>query len=667
MKINKNILIIFGLIIFAIVFERILSLTSLWERLELKTYDIRSKVSIDHGIFGKNFKHADKRIVIVSYDNYSKKKIAQNPELGIDSYPWTRDTWSEIVHFIEKGEPKAVLFDMVFENTDSNPWNDKILAQRLRKYDNIILATNLSHPKTFLGKRFKSTSAENKYLPTSTPLNVSAKSKRIDNAITFYSNAPVKRIYTEHNIMGVNNKSVDVDLTARNYQPIFKLVKNNETYYMPSLAFAGYLKYLGEDGKITVTKNKLIYKNRAIPLNKRGQIAINWHGRGHNYTQVSVAKVLLSEDNDKYISPDFFKDKIVIIGRTDVKTPSAVNKFYSSPELNATALDNFLNDGDSSNPLSRKFISKMPFWVSLTLTVLLCGLIVAVSILSKNLIAGIITGLSVILLYILFSVFAFAHPSFRLWIPVVIPLYYFIVTFIIIFAYKFQNCFAKKVALINTFGKIVSKNTLVDVIKKQDISVLNSVKKNITVLSCDIKNFELLVEKNQPDQLLNNLSELFDLITKTILENNGTINKIIDGTITAYWGSPLSSHDDTYNAIKTALEIKKNTNELKITNAKENKIIFDIKIGINVGNATLGSSGPEKMVSYSATGEAIKTALKITGKCSIFSRDILVSKTAYEKIKNKILVLEAGKVDGNEVYEPVGFVEDETKKENAQL
>lgn len=656
MKISKNILIILGVILFAIVFERGLSLTSLWERLELKTYDIRSKLAIDHGLFGANFKHADKRIVIVAIDDYSKEKLIENPELEVDSYPWTRDVWSEVVKFIEKGDPKAVLFDIVFDNLNKNPWNDKIFAQTLRKYDNIVLATNLSFPKSKFRKQPEK-GLINKYSPTSTPLDVKVSGRRLDNAITYYSNSPVHKLYTGYNVMGVNNKTTDLDSTVRNYRPIYKLVKNDETYYMPSLAFAGFMKYAGEEGKITLIKNKLVYKNRAIAINKKGQTAINWHGRGNNYIQIPIAKVILSEENDRYLSPDFFKDKIVIIGRTDIKQPTAVNKFYSTPEINATALDNFINDGDLTNPMSRKFIHKMPFAQILILVVLSCALIAIIDIFVKNLLVGILSNLAFILLYIAACALVFAYPTIRLWVPIIIPVYYFIVTSIIIYSFRFQKILIKKASLANAFNKVVSPETLKNILEKQDLSILNSKRKNIAVLSCDIKNFSTFTEKNNPDQITNDFNEVLNLIVNTILESHGTINKIVDGKLTAYWGGIEEIKDAPYIAVETALEIKKRTSELKITNAKENKIIFDIQIGINSGKAVLGLFGSEKLTSYCALGEAVSDSWKVNNNCSELNRDILISKTTYEKTKDKILVLEAGKIEGEEVYEPVGLVE----------
>lgn len=665
---KKNALIILGIILLIIFIERILSLTSLWNRLELISYDIRAKIATDHGPFNKKFKHADKKIVIVAIDDYSRKEISKSPELDLGSFPWTRDVWAGVVDFIEKGKPKAILFDLIFNDLNENPWNDKKFAQTLRNYDNVVLATSLNDPKYLVDRLPKGTEIENSnYLPTSRPLDVKVGNRKIDNAITFYSHAPVHDIYTEHNTIGVVNKVVDEDSVIRKSQTIFKLIKNGETYYMPSLAFAGYLKYVGEDGVATITKNYVLYKGKKFPIDKNGQTNMSWHGAGHNYTYIPISQVLLSEENDKYINPDFFKDKIIIIGRTEAGTDihtSSVNPSYAGPEANATALDNFINDGDLSNHRSRKFVTSLPALKTFVLVVFSCAIIAVIGFISKNALLCLSNSVGFILLYLLFCIWAFVAPSVRIWVPVVVPLYYLVMTAVLLFAFRFQKELAKRANIMNTFGKFVSPKVLSTILKDQENLSLTSTRKRITVMFCDVKNFTTLSEKSNPEQLVDNLNELFDIMVNIIFENNGTVDKFIGDCIMAYWGDPIASEDDAYMAVKTAIEIKKRVNELKIQNAKDNKIILDVKIGINTGDALLGLSGSEKIMSYTAMGDAVNVASRLESNCSKLNRDVLISKSTYKDAKDKILVLEAGKISVKgrdeqiEVYEPVGLSED---------
>lgn len=666
-RIRKRSLIL-GIILIVIIFEQLISMTGLFQHLELITYDLRAKLSTDWGPFHKSFKHIDKNIVIITLDDYSRREIAKNPQLELGSFPWRRDVWAGVVDFIEKGKPKAVLFDLIFTELNENSWNDRKLAQTFRKYDNVVLATSLNDPKYLVDKLPKGSEIENSdYSPTPRPLKVQTDNKTLDDAITFYSHSPVHWLYTDYNTMGVVNKVEGLDTVVRTSRPIYKLIKDDKVYYLPSLAFAGFLKYMGEDDNIAIEHNKIYYKDRVIPVDNNGETLISWHGLGHNYKYIPISKVLLSEKNEEFVKSADFKNKIVIIGRTEAGTdihPTAVSSSYAGPETNAAAIDNFINDSDINAAGARKFITKMPPAYTLLLTLFVCAAIGLLGLVSKNALICFINSLVFIILYLLFCIWMFANPSTRVWVPIAVPLYYLLMTSSIVFAYRFQKELAKKATVINMFGKFVSPKVLATLLKNQDNLALKSTKKRITVLFCDIKDFTSLSEKCNPEQLVSDLNELFNEIVNIIFENNGTVDKFIGDSIMAYWGDPIASEDDAFMAVKTALEIKKKIAELKIKNAQEGKILFDLKMGINTGEALLGLSGSEKIMSYTAMGDAVNIASRLETTCGMLKREILISKSTYNDTKDKIVVLEAGKVNVKgkeqeiETYEPIGLVDE---------
>ena len=661
---KKNLLII-GIILLVIFSERVLSYTSLFDNLELITYDIRAKFATDFGPFNKRFNHSDKNIVIVSIDDYSRKKLAQNPQLNLGSFPWARGVWADVLNFIEKGKPKAVLFDLIFNELNKDKNNDFKFSHELKKYNNVVLATSLNDP-AYLVKTFsKDKKIQNSnYLPTSKPLNVENNNKILDEAITYYSHAPVTPYYTKYNTIGVVNKVVGYDSVIRNAQPIFKLIKDEKIYYMPSLSFAGFLKVVGEDGKITIKDNKLYYKDRVIPINNKGETLISWHGRGGDYDYVPVSKILLHKYEPNELSPGFFKDKIVVIGRTEAGTDihrSAVNPSYSGPESNATAIDNFINDSLPQKKGTRKFVTELSSYQVTLLTIFFCILIALIGLISKNAFLCFMNSVGLILFYLLFCVWMFANPAIRIWIPMALPLYYLIMTALIIFAYKFQKEIAKKATIMNMFGKFVSPKVLNTLLKNQDNLMLKSTKKRITVMFCDVKNFTTLSEKCNPEELVDTLNESFNEIVDIIFENKGTVDKFIGDCTMAYWGDPIANEDDAFMAVKTALEIKEKVKQLSLKNEKLGRIVFDVKIGINTGEALLGLSGSKKIMSYTAMGDAVNVASRLESNCSKLGSDILISKTTYDDIKDKIEAEEVGKIkvkgreEHIEVYAPKGF------------
>lgn len=665
---KKNTYTILGIIIIVVLFGHILSNLSIVKKLELMSYDTRTNLASDNKPFGKNFNKADKNIVIVALDDASKKELMENSNEDIGPWPWPRDVWRKVVDFIEQGEPKAILFDMVFENLNENSWNDRRFAQELRRHDNIVLGTYLGNPKIK-----NDTFAKNIYInpnldiPTFQPLNVTINSKKLDKDITYYMNAPVNDIYTQYNTIGVLNKVLDSDNNVRKDQPIFKLVKNNETYYMPSLAFAGFLKYMGEGNDIVIKKKKLFYKDRIIPLNSDGTVNLSLHKYEGSYTYIPISKILLNEGGLDELQPEFFKDKLVIIGKTatngNIDLSSTINPSYTSNEATAAALDNFINDSIPGNTFTRKFIYETPKPLQVLITIIACVLVALLSWFSRRALSGLLYGLLLILLYIIFSFWLFLNPASRILIPIVMPLYYLIITSGIIFVYRFYKEITKKAYIMNVFGKFVSPKITANLLKYPEEIKLKSTKKRITILFCDIKDFSNLCEKYDPEKLIDNLNNLVKEIVNIVFENGGSVDKFMGNSIMAYWGEP-DSKDNEFLAVKSALEIKKKIDEQKVINAKENKVIFDIKIGVNTGDAVLGLAGTDKIANYTAFGDTVDVAFRLESICSTCKRDILISDLTYQAAKDRIVVLEVGKMpikgkeEYMEVYEPIGLAKE---------
>ena len=82
----------------------------------------------------------------------------------------------------------------------------------------------------------------------------------------------------------------------------------------------------------------------------------------------------------------------------------------------------------------------------------------------------------------------------------------------------------------------------------------------------------------------------------------------------------------------------------------------------------MGLTGTEKIMSYTALGDAVNVAARLESSCAKLNRDILISKSTFDEAKDKILVLDAGEINVKgktekiSVYEPVGLIEEENEE-----
>jgi len=76
---------------------------------------------------------ANRDIVIIDIDNASYRALTD--KLG--RWPWTRRVWTELVRYLTPGQPRLILFDVLFSGTE--PAADPEFASVLRAAGNVIL------------------------------------------------------------------------------------------------------------------------------------------------------------------------------------------------------------------------------------------------------------------------------------------------------------------------------------------------------------------------------------------------------------------------------------------------------------------------------------------------------------------------------------------------
>ena len=70
------------------------------------------------------------------------------------------------------------------------------------------------------------------------------------------------------------------------------------------------------------------------------------------------------------------------------------------------------------------------------------------------------------------------------------------------------------------------------------------------------------------------------------------------------YGAPLSSKDDTFRAVKTAIEMQLCIKEMN-KKKKENEAEILVGAGINRGNVVSGNIGSRDMMDYTVIGDTV--------------------------------------------------------------
>ncbi len=176
------------------------------------------------------------------------------------------------------------------------------------------------------------------------------------------------------------------------------------------------------------------------------------------------------------------------------------------------------------------------------------------------------------------------------------------------------------------FGKYVSPEIVNRLLQQRELS---SEVRNLAILFFDIRNFTHFSESRSPVEVVNYLNNIFEIVVDVVNKNNGVINKFLGDGFMAFFGDPLTTGNDSANAVKASLEIKE-TLEKQKAQGKFPELEFGI--GIHSGDAVTGNVGSSERKEYTIIGDSVNLASRVEQLNKSFGSQILVSGQVYQDI-----------------------------------
>jgi adenylate cyclase len=143
-----------------------------------------------------------------------------------------------------------------------------------------------------------------------------------------------------------------------------------------------------------------------------------------------------------------------------------------------------------------------------------------------------------------------------------------------------------------------------------DDRLLDSHRRDVTVVFCDLRGFTGFSETAEPEEVMNTLREYHDSVGAIIHKFQGTIEHFAGDGIMVVFNDPLPCPDPCVQAVRMAAEMRAVVGELT---AKWRKHGFDLGFGIGIahGYATLGRIGFEGRFDYAAIGAVPNLASRL--------------------------------------------------------
>jgi len=514
---------------------------------------------------------------------------------------WTRADMADAISILNQDPdnlPAVIGVDvMYFGNTDDV--NDTYLAEVAGAYNNVVVASLVN-----FGSKIEEDESGKFYLNN----NYVSKFEEPYEAL--------KNVTAQGHV----NTIQDRDGIIRNSILKVDLEEGKEIY---SLSYEIYKKYMD------YCQNE----NYAVPnVNENNLWHLSFTAKpGGFYDGFSFSDLVNGN-----ISPEIFAGKIVLIGPyatgllDEYNTPIDYNSKMFGVEIHANTINALLEEN------FKQYVPDIVQILGLIAVLGVCAVLFYRLKLKHSL---------PVLLLVVLGYIGLAKLLYEMgYIIKVIYLPLFVIMgYVIVLAIGYLYTLVEKRKIEGTFKRYVAPQVVDQIFNDGlDNISLGGKKTEIACLFVDIRGFTPLSEVLTPEEVVEVLNEYFDLITKCIFENGGTLDKFIGDAAMAIFNAPIEVDDYTYKAVKTACDIVKGAKilEEKLFERFGKEVRFGI--GVNKGEAVVGNIGSNSRMDYTAIGNTVNTAARLESNAK--PGQVLISEDVYKEIKDRIKAESIGEI-----------------------
>ena len=593
--------------------------------LEWMSYDARLR------LFNSD-KTAPPEIAVILIDEASLQYL--NRDAG--RWPWPRSVHADLLDFLARGKPRAVVFDMLFvENQRDANSNDTINAHDQRLIDSTYQTGFTYHAMQLLTEppddvRGRVAQAQlpagfterwslQRHLRTARTLTSGTPAEYNDFEL------PIDGLWQAARGVGVVRAEPDRDGRYRRMQLLHPF--NNDLF--PSLALAPVLDSL-RPATLKMDAETLSLDSRRIPLDHNGQLLINQYGKFNAYSYsgliASLKQINEGEVEHLLVNPEEFTDRIVFVGADavgvqDLKA-TALSAKTAGVYLQASVAGNLLS-GDFLRPLSRTVA-----W-SISATLALLGALAALAL--RQVTVKIALLLALLLLFGAGAVTAFRYGVV---VDMMEPMASAFCAWFAAFSFLFFTEGKDKRRVRRVLAQYVSPAVLAEVVDKYEnyLGAEVGLRENITVLFSDIRNFTSMSETLSPEKVVEMLNVYFSAMTDVLFAHHATIDKFIGDAIMAFWGAPVRDAQHALQSVRSALGMLQALRDVNTKLATRGIAPIAIGIGINTGEAVLGNIGSEKKLAYTAIGDNVNLAARLEGLTKLYGCPVLITEHTFTQV-----------------------------------
>lgn len=517
-------------------------------------------------------------VALVYLDDDSAKQLHQ----PLDDI-WNRSLHSQLLDRLTNDKARLVFYDVVFDSAARDAATDDAFAETIRRNGHVVLGAALEIVQPISGVN------QERVLPPIKPLRKAAAGWGL---LAF--------------------RPVDADYGVRQ---LF-----TGTSDIPSATWKA-AENLG--ARSTSTSRDSI-----------SQRWINYYGPPNTFSAVNFAQALAPDG----VPPDFFRDRIVLIGgrsnvvsaieqkRDEFATPYSRSnyQFSSGLEIHATILLNLLR----GEWLTRETLLTET-WFAVAVGLLAGGLSIF-----RPIPATAIAALASVMIMVLAWWFVWHDRvwfnwAVASWIEMPLGLIWSV-------GAQYLVEWRRRQKLRSAFSFYLSTH-MADQIANSDFDLKPGGKMvEATIMFTDLENFTTIAEGLSPEEVSRTLIAYFEQTTECILRYNGTIVDYFGDAVMAGWGAPVDDPEHTLHAVEAACDLRC----LADLDVQGNKL--RTRVGVNTGQVLAGNLGSKYRFDYTMIGDTTNFASRLESLNKHLRTQVLISDAVKKQIGEKFIVRRVG-------------------------
>lgn len=458
---------------------------------------------------------------------------------------------------------------------------------------------------------------------------------------------------------GFADEVLDNDGFVRSSQ-LIKVLPNKDTQFsFATRIIEGYAAATGQEGqtlKAVPDSSAYTFGDHVLPLRTDGSLQLDLRGRTPAFQYVAAGDLLCAAgdiecDAKPNFTDDLFRDRIVLIGASNIDAPDLFATPFYEPSILARLFDRKLPESPARTPgveLHANAAATILFgstptrprylWQILLLLVPLALGALAVFLLRAS--WALISVLAIAVVALVVSSWAFnSHgiilPLADAWLGIAV-----LAPTGLSLRYARERALrdekeAERAQIMDIFSRCVSSEVADTLWERRERSIFEGERRVVTIVFTDIRSFTTLSEKQSSEAIVKWLNNYFGRMQAVVKDHCGHINKFIGDGLMIVFGAPIARTDEeeARAAVACGLEMLEAVKRMNTEWQAEDALLPEtdrrpeVKIGVGVhsGVATCGVVGAEQRLEYTVIGDTVNLSARLESETKTFGVPILIS------------------------------------------